>query len=177
VSAPQTWLNGWMDVSPQPDWLIFAPGVWLLLVLTVAMFLVLRYTIFGRYTFAIGSSEQAARLCGIPLAFCRVAIYTLCGVFAGIAGIMQFANLTVGDPTAANGMELDIIAAVVIGGGSLKGGEGGVVGSVLGALLMAVLHNGCNLIGIPNYVQNIVTGAIIIGAVAMDRFKHARSEV
>jgi ribose transport system permease protein len=176
VMAPQTWLNGLMDVSPQPEWLIFAPGVWLLLFLAIVMFFVLRYTILGRHTFAIGSNEKAARLCGISLEFNRVVIYALCGMFTGIAGIMQFANLTVGDPTAANGMELDIIAAVVIGGGSLRGGEGGVIASVLGALLMAVLHNGCNLIGIPNYVQNIVTGAIIIGAVAMDRFKHAKSE-
>jgi ribose/xylose/arabinose/galactoside ABC-type transport system permease subunit len=84
---------------------------------------------------------------------------------------MQFSNLTLGDPTAAGGMELDIIAAVVIGGGSLSGGEGSVVGSVLGALLMAVLRNGCNLVGIPNYVQNIVIGAIIIAAVGVDRLR------
>ena len=85
---------------------------------------------------------------------------------------MQFANLTVGDPTAANGMELDIIAAVVIGGGSLSGGEGGALGTLFGALLMAALRNGCNMIGIPNYVQNIVIGAVIIGAVAADRLRH-----
>jgi len=89
---------------------------------------------------------------------------------------MQFANLTVGDPTAAVGAELDIIAAVVIGVGSLKGGEGGAIGTLVGALMMAVLRNVCNQVGIPNYVKNIVIGAIIISSVAADRLKHLRSE-
>jgi ribose transport system permease protein len=87
---------------------------------------------------------------------------------------MQFANLTLGDPTAAEGMELDIIAAVVIGGGSLKGGEGRAAGSLMGALLMAVLRNGCNMAGIPNYLQNIVVGAIIIGAMGLDKLGERR---
>jgi ribose/xylose/arabinose/galactoside ABC-type transport system permease subunit len=124
--------------------------------------------------FALGSNEPAARLCGVPVTRDRILIYTLGGLFAGMSGVMQFANLTVGDPTAAGGAELDVIAAVVIGGGSLKGGEGGAVGSLIGALMMAVLRNGCNLVGIPNYVQNVVIGAIIIGAVAMDRFRHSQ---
>ncbi|MBD3346898.1 MAG: ABC transporter permease [Chitinivibrionales bacterium] len=171
VIAPQTWLNRWMEVDPAPSWLVFAPGVWLLIILTVIMTIVLKRTIFGRYVFALGSNESAARLCGVRVTFYRTIIYTVCSAFAGIAGIMQFSNLTVGDPTAAQGMELDIIAAVVIGGGSLSGGEGSAVGSLVGALLMAVLRNGCNLVGIPNYVQNIVIGAIIIGAVAVDRYK------
>ncbi|NLE66902.1 MAG: ABC transporter permease [Lentisphaerae bacterium] len=172
VVAPETWLNRLMDVDPAPAWLLFAPGVWLLLFLTAALLVMLRYTVFGRHVFAIGSSEQTARLCGIRVTAQRVRIYALCGAFTGLAGLMQFANLTVGDPTAANGMELDIIAAVVIGGGSLSGGEGGALGTLFGALLMAALRNGCNMIGIPNYVQNIVIGAVIIGAVAADRLRH-----
>ena len=172
VVAPETWLNRLMDVDPTPAWLWFAPGVWLLLILTIALLVLLRYTVFGRHVFALGSNEQTARLCGIRVAARRVWIYALCGVFTGLAGLMQFANLTVGDPTAANGMELDIIAAVVIGGGSLNGGEGGALGTLFGALLMATLRNGCNMIGIPNYVQNIVIGAVIIGAVAVDRLRH-----
>ena len=172
VVAPETWLNRLMDVDPTPAWLWLAPGVWLLLVLTVALLVLLRYTVFGRHVFALGSNEQTARLCGIRVVAQRTWIYALCGVFTGLAGLMQFANLTVGDPTAANGMELDIIAAVVIGGGSLNGGEGGALGTLFGALLMAALRNGCNMIGIPNYVQNIVIGAVIIGAVAADRLRH-----
>jgi len=172
VITPPTWLNSLMNIDPEPAWLIFAPGVWILIILTVILYLVLRYTVFGRYVFAIGSNEKTARLCGINITLNRIIIYALCGAFVGISGIMQFANLTVGDPTAAVGMELDIIAAVVIGGGSLQGGEGGAIGSLVGALMMAILRNGCNLVGIPNYVQNIVIGAIIIGAVAIDRLKH-----
>jgi len=89
-----------------------------------------------------------------------------------VAGVMQYANLTVGDPTAASGMELDIIAAVVIGGGSLSGGEGSALGTLAGALIMAVLRNGCNMLGLPNYVQNIIIGTVIIGAVSVDSLKH-----
>jgi len=172
VLAPSSGLNSLMNVDPEPSWLIFSPGVWLMIALTALVYFVLKYTVFGRYVFVLGSNEQAARLCGIKIRLNRIWVYTLCGAFTGVAGVMQFANLTVGDPTAAVGLELDIIAAVVIGGGSLNGGEGGAVGSIIGALMMAILRNGCNLVGIPTYVQNILIGSIIIGAVALDRLKH-----
>jgi ribose/xylose/arabinose/galactoside ABC-type transport system permease subunit len=172
VPTPPNWLNEVMVVEPRIGaWYSVAPGVWLMLGLLAAMTLLLRYTVFGRYVFAIGSNEATARLCGIRVGLQRLWIYTLAGLFMGIAGIMQLSNLTVGDPTAAVGMELDIIASVVIGGGSLSGGEGSMVGSIVGALIMAVLRNGCTLVGIPNYVQNIVIGAIIIVAVGVDRLK------
>ncbi len=175
VIAPQTGLNNLMNVDPEPSWLIFAPGVWLMIFLTILIYFFLKYTVFGRYVFVLGSNEQAARLCGIKIRLNRIWIYTLCGALTGVSGVMQFANLSVGDPSAAVGLELDIIAAVVIGGGSLNGGEGGAIGSIIGALLMAILRNGCNLVGIPTYVQNILIGSIIIGAVALDRFKHKRN--
>ncbi|MDZ7371850.1 MAG: ABC transporter permease [candidate division KSB1 bacterium] len=176
VLAPETFLNRLMNVDPEPAWLIFAPGVWIMIALTVIVFLVLRFTVFGRYVFALGSNEKAARLCGINIRRNRIWIYTLCGGLTGVAGLMQFANLTVGDPTAAVGLELDIIAAVVIGGGSLSGGEGSALGSIIGALMMAALRNGCNLVGIPTYVQNILIGAIIIGAAAVDRLKQTKDQ-
>lgn len=175
VIAPQTGLNNLMNVDPEPAWLIFAPGVWLMIFLTILVYFILKYTVFGRYVFVLGSNEQAARLCGIKIRLNRIWIYTLCGALTGVSGVMQFANLSVGDPSAAVGLELDIIAAVVIGGGSLNGGEGGAIGSIIGALMMAILRNGCNLVGIPTYVQNILIGSIIIGAVALDRFKHKRN--
>ncbi len=175
VIAPQTELNNLMNVDPDPAWLIFAPGVWLMIILTLLVYCILKYTVFGRYVFVLGSNEQAARLCGIKIRLNKIWVYTLCGALTGVAGVMQFANLSVGDPTAAVGLELDIIAAVVIGGGSLSGGEGGAVGSIIGALMMAILRNGCNLVGIPTYVQNILIGSIIIGAVALDRFKRKRN--
>jgi ribose/xylose/arabinose/galactoside ABC-type transport system permease subunit len=172
VMTPPNWLQDLMAVDPEPRWLVFAPGVWIMLVLLVAAAVSLRYTVFGRYTFAIGSNEQTARLCGVNVELRRILIYTLCGIMTGVAGVMQYGNLNVGDPTAAKGMELDIIAAVVIGGGSLNGGEGGALGTLVGALIMAVLRNGCNMVGIPNYVQDIIIGTIIIGAVAIDQLKH-----
>ncbi len=169
VSAPPTWLNSLMEVDPTPAWILLAPGVWMLLTLALIVETILRFTVFGRHAYAIGSNENASRLCGIPVTRRRLSIYALGGAFAGMAGVLQFSNLTVGDPTAAEGMELDIIAAVVIGGGSLQGGQGRAVGSLIGALFMAVLRNGCNMTGIPNYLQNIAVGSIIIGAMGLER--------
>ncbi|MCX7847223.1 MAG: ABC transporter permease, partial [bacterium] len=128
VLAPETWLNYLMDVDPQPAWLLVAPGVWLLGGLLLVVMVLLRFTVFGRYVFAIGANEATARLCGIRVGWHKTLVYTCCGVLTGIAGVLQFATLTVGDPTAANGMELDIIAAGGAGGGSVGGGGGGGVG-------------------------------------------------
>lgn len=172
VATPDNWLNSLMLIDPDPSWLIFAPGIWICVVLLVVSVLLLKYTVLGRHMFAIGSNEQTARLCGIKVNRIKIVIYTLCGVFTGIAAVMQYGYLTVGDPTSAVGLELDIIAAVVIGGGSLSGGEGSAVGSIVGALIMAVLRNGCNMLGVPNYVQEIIIGAIIVGAVLVDQQKH-----
>jgi ribose/xylose/arabinose/galactoside ABC-type transport system permease subunit len=172
VSTPTNGLQSLMLTDPDPEWLVFAPGVWVAVILLVLTSILLRYTVFGRYVFAIGSNEKTARLCGINVPLNRVFIYTLNSMFVGVASIMQYSNLTVGDPTAAVGMELDIIAAVVIGGGSLSGGEGSATGSIIGALIMAVLRNGCNMLGVPNFVQEVIIGVIIIGAVAVDRLKH-----
>ncbi len=171
VTAPDNWLNGLMLIDPDPGWLLLAPGVWLGLLLLLVAAGILRHTVLGRYTFAIGSNEETARLCGIKVDRIKIIIYTLCGVFTGIAGVMQFGYLTVGDPTSAVGLELDIIAAVVIGGGSLNGGEGSALGSIVGALIMAVLRNGSNMLGLPNYVQEIIIGVIIVGAVMVDQMR------
>jgi len=169
IVPPENWLNKLMEVEPIKDaWYSVAPGVWLLIVLLVTVHLVMNYTVFGRYVFAIGSNENTARLCGINVDLIRVAVYTLGGLITGVAGVMQYSNLTLGDPTAASGMELDIIAAVVIGGGSLSGGKGSAVGSIIGALIMSTLRNGCNMIAVPSYVQNIIIGAVIIAAAGAD---------
>jgi ribose/xylose/arabinose/galactoside ABC-type transport system permease subunit len=141
-----------------------APGVWLTLLLAVVVALLLSNTIVGRHIFAIGSNENTARLCGVRVERTKFYVYTLGGILTGFAGLMQFSRLTVGDPTAAKGMELDIIAAVVIGGGSLQGGEGSVAGSVAGAMLMAVIRNGLSMKGVPNWVQDVLTGSIIVAA-------------
>jgi len=177
VDAPETWLNGLLASLDRTDrWMLVPPGVWLLVVASVAIGLLLRYTRFGRYVFAIGSNEQTARLCGVPVEAVKLGIYTLGGLFGGMAGLMQFSRLTVGDPTVAVGLELDVIAAVVIGGGSLSGGEGSVLGSLVGALIMSVIRAGCSQMGLRNWVQEIITGVIIIAAVALDRLRHRRME-
>jgi ribose/xylose/arabinose/galactoside ABC-type transport system permease subunit len=102
----------------------------------------------------------------------KVLAYSLNAALAGVAGVLQFSRLTVGDPTVAVGIELDAIAAVVIGGGSLSGGEGSVAGSLTGALIMTVIRSGCTQMGLPNWIQEIVTGGIIVLAVTVDRLRH-----
>ena len=172
VPTPSNWLTNLMLIDPEPSWMFVGLGVWICLALLILSIVLLKYTVLGRYIFAIGSNEHTARLCGIKVDTIKITIYTLGGLFTGIAAVMQYSYLTVGDPTSAVGLELDIIAAVVIGGGSLSGGEGSAVGSIVGALIMAVLRNGCNMLGVPNYVQEIIIGTIIVGAVLVDQQKH-----
>jgi ribose transport system permease protein len=102
---------------------------------------------------------------------CKLAVYALSAALAALAGVMEFSRLTVGDPTVAVGFELDVIAAVIIGGGSLSGGQGSVLGTLAGAGIMTVIQIGCSQHGLPNWVQEIVTGAIIVGAVSLDRWR------
>lgn len=171
-----SWLEELLAMlGSQQSWMIFPPGVWLLTFLSLLTAGVLRYTRLGRHVFAIGSNENTARLCGIAVERVKVIVYTLSGLFAGLAGLLQFSRLTVGDPTVAVALELDVIAAVVIGGGSLSGGEGSVSGSIIGALIMTVIRAGCAQLGLPNWVQEIVTGIIIVLAVALDRLRHRKS--
>ncbi|MCX6558974.1 MAG: ABC transporter permease [Candidatus Aminicenantes bacterium] len=172
IDAPLSWVNELMAKSPRPSWLLLAPGVWLMIVLALIMAVFLRRTVFGRHAFAIGSNESAARLCGVRVGAAKVAIYTIGGLFCGLAGVMEFSRLTVGDPTVAVGLELDIIAAVVIGGGSLSGGEGSILGSMIGVFIMSFLRNGCTMMGWPNYIQEIIIGVIIVAAVSLDRVRH-----
>jgi ribose/xylose/arabinose/galactoside ABC-type transport system permease subunit len=168
IDADPRGLDGWM----LPSVAGFLPiGVWLALAVAGIAAVALEYTVFGRHVVAIGSNEQTARLCGVPVAAVRIAVYTLAGALAGLAGLLEFATLTVGDPTDSIGLELEVIAAVVIGGASLSGGQGSIIGAMVGALLMTVIATGCTHVGLPNWVQEILTGAIIVAAVALDRFR------
>jgi ribose transport system permease protein len=125
--------------------------------------------------FALGSNEATARACGIETGRLKLWIYGVAGLFIGLAGVMQMSRLRQGDPTVAVGAELDVIASVVIGGASLNGGEGTILGSMIGALIMAFLRNGCQQMGWPNYIQEIIIGVIIVLAVAIDRWRHSRA--
>jgi ribose transport system permease protein len=150
------------------------PGVWIAAGLAIIVAVVMRQTVFGRYLFAIGSNEATARLCGIRVRLQKILTYALAGLLFGVAGLMQVSRLTQGDPTVAIGLELDIIAAVVIGGASLNGGTGSVLGSMIGALIMAVLRNGSNQMGWQNYTQEIIIGIVIIIAVGLDQLRQSR---
>jgi ribose transport system permease protein len=111
-------------------------------------------------------------VCGVDVKRVKTRVYAASGALAGLAGVMEFSRLTVGDPTDSVGLELDVIASVVIGGASLSGGEGTVVGSLIGAMLMTVIRTGCTFTGVHNWVQEILTGIIIVVAVALDRARH-----
>jgi ribose/xylose/arabinose/galactoside ABC-type transport system permease subunit len=136
----------------------------------------LRYTVFGRNIFALGSSASTARLCGINVAWTTIAVYTLAGFFVAVGGLLYFADVKNGNPTDGTGKELEIIAAVVLGGGSLSGGRGSVLGTLVGALIIVVIRNGCGLLQIPNTYTHIIIGGIIIVAVIVDQLRHGSPE-
>jgi len=172
VEAPITWINDLLrSPSGTQNWLLLPVGVWIIIALSLMTAAMLEYTRFGRHVFAIGSNERTARLCGVPIDACKVAVYSIGAGFAGLAGVMQFSKLSVGDPTVASGLELDVIAAVIIGGGSLLGGRGSIFGTLVGATIMAVIQLGSSQRGLPNWVQQIVTGIIIVLAVALDHWR------
>ena len=175
VNVPETWVNDLAVTFPAQSWMLVAPGVWISVLLAILASIVLRNTVFGRRIFALGSNEAAARACGVPTDRLKVWIYALAGLLFGLSGVMQMSRLRQGDPTVAIGTELDIIAAVVIGGGSLSGGEGSILGSMIGALIMAFLRNGSQQMGWPNYIQEIIIGGIIVVAVAIDRLRSSRA--
>jgi ribose transport system permease protein len=170
VSYDASPINRWMTTA-DPAGRALPAGVWVALILAVATSLVLRKTVLGRHVFALGSNEAAARLCGIATVRLKVLVFVLAGFFFGLAGIFQLSRLRLGDPTVAVSLELDIIAAVIIGGASLNGGSGTVLGSIVGALIMSVLRNGSQQMGWPNYFQEIIIGLVIIVAVFLDRFR------
>jgi ribose/xylose/arabinose/galactoside ABC-type transport system permease subunit len=172
IYPDETWLNGAMQLGVNGG---LPPGVWLMLGLAILVALALRYTRFGRHVFSIGSNELTARLCGVPVERAKLLVYVLGAAFAGIGGVLQFAYLTGGDPTTAVGLELNVIAAVVIGGASLAGGQGTITGTLVGALIMSVVANGCTKLGLSNWVQEIVTGGIIIAAVLLDYLRRRGS--
>ena len=130
--------------------------------------IILTKTVLGRYTFALGSNEEAARLSGINVKAWKAAIYTLGGLFSGLAGVLMASRLNSAQPSLGQGYELEAIAAVVIGGTSLSGGEGSVLGTVIGAFIMSVLTNGLRILSIPQEWQTVVIGGIVILAVYLD---------
>jgi ribose transport system permease protein len=148
---------------------------WMLVICAVFVHIVLEHTRLGRYAFAIGSNKIASVYAGIPVDFHMTAVYAIGGALTGLAGMIEASRLMTGQPTAGQGYELQAIAAVVIGGGSLNGGEGSVVGTLIGAFIMGLLSNGADLLNISNYWQQVIIGSVIILAVTLDEVRKRRT--
>ncbi len=138
---------------------------------------ILQYTRLGRYAYAIGSNVEAARYSGIPVRRYVAALYVFGGALAGLGGMIESSRLMTGQPTAGQGYELSVIAAVVIGGGSLSGGEGSVIGTMTGAFFVGLISNGSNLLGVSPFWQQVLIGAVIVAAVAFDELRKRRRAV
>jgi len=163
-----SWLgNGRLLTIPVP--------VWIFGILAIIMGLLLARTVFGRNIYAVGSNEEAARLAGIPVQSTIFLVYVINGIFAALTALIFVSRLTVGEPTAGTGLELEAITIVVIGGTSLFGGEGGIFGTVIGAAILAVLANILNLFGISPFTQQVVKGTIIVLAVLVETLRTRRT--
>ncbi|MFM7057180.1 MAG: ABC transporter permease [Planctomycetota bacterium] len=145
--------------------------IWLMLLLYAVAHFVMSRTVFGRMLYAIGGNPEAARLCGIPINRIRTSVFILSGVLAGFGGLLLSSRLNAGDPKYGEMYELEVIAAVVVGGTSLMGGEGRMTGTLTGAFIIAVIRNGMNLLGVESSNQKIVLGAVLLAAVLADQIK------
>jgi ribose transport system permease protein len=184
------WLSGRTRIAfegPEPAWVevlytarvkytLVDAGVWSFVLLAILVALLLRYTVLGRYIYAVGSSEPTARLCGIDVERTKLALYGLAGLFAGWAGILRFAHTTSGDPNTGDGLELEVIAAVVLGGASLSGGRGTVTGTIMGVLMLGILVNCVGFIQVPVEVKFILIGAVVILNTALARLQYRQRE-
>ncbi|AYR23144.1 ABC transporter permease [Herbaspirillum rubrisubalbicans] len=149
-------------------------AVLILFLVAIGASIILNKTVFGRYTFALGSNEEALRLSGVKVDFWKVAVYTFSGAICGIAGLIIASRLNSAQPALGQGYELDAIAAVVIGGTSLSGGTGTILGTIIGAFIMSVLVNGLRIMSVAQEWQTVVTGVIIILAVYLDILRRRR---
>ncbi|WP_423923114.1 ABC transporter permease [Frigoribacterium sp. 2-23] len=145
-------------------------------IVAVVVGLVLKRTTYGEYIYAVGSNKDAARLSGLPVNLILTSVYVVSGALAAFAGVLLTARLTIGQPTASQGLELDAIAAVVLGGTSLFGGKGGVMGTFIAVLLLSVLRNLFNLMGLSSFFQMVVTGVILVAALIMNHILDQRSK-
>ena len=167
-------LNHWVPDLMSRDYLI-PPGIVITLIVAAIAVVILRYTAFGRHIFAVGSNEETARLCGVNVERVKLGVYAIAGATAGIAGVLQYAYLYGGNFSTAPGYELYVIAAVVIGGASLAGGQGSIFGALVGAVLIYVIDNGCTQANYDEWIKKFVTGGIIVAAVALDQLRHRRA--
>jgi ribose transport system permease protein len=165
----------WVDKLARvgSDTLLFGPGFWFMLSLACVLPVLLQRTVLGRYCYAIGSNEAGTRLCGVRVERYKLLFYTLGGLLTGVAGVLLFAQVD-GDPNCAQGLELKVIAAVVIGGASLTGGRGTVLGTLLGVLVLAILENGVNIFNVAVEIQYVMIGTIIVANTALSQWQRRR---
>ena len=166
---------GFREISTGRPLMIPAPVLVMIVVYVTAHFVLTRTT-FGRYVYAIGGNEEATRLSGVRVGFHKTMVYAVSGVTSAVAAVTLTARLNSAQPIAGMMYKLDAIAATVIGGTSLLGGSGTLVGTLIGALIMGVLRNGLNLLGISSFLQQVVIGGVIIAAVLVDSLLNARSQ-
>lgn len=162
---PQPAFNGFFMGNPVAG---IPNTVWVMFAGAIVAWILLNKTVFGRYTFALGSNEEAARLSGVNVDRWKALVYVVCGVFVGLAGIVLSARSSSAQPSQGQGYELDAIAAAVIGGTSLAGGEGSIVGTMIGAFLISTLRTGLSVDNVPQQWQYVITGLVVIGAVWLD---------
>ena len=160
--------QGYIGLVPVP--------VIIMLVLAAAFSVIMAFTIFGRHVYATGGNEHAAWLSGVNTSRVKLVVYTLSGAISALAGIVAFSRYLSAEPASGFGIELDVIAAAAIGGASLAGGVGSVLGTVIGAALTGIIANGVVLMNINTYAQQAITGAVILIAVSIDVWRHARKE-
>ncbi|UNO50765.1 ABC transporter permease [Alicyclobacillus acidoterrestris] len=151
--------------------------VWIMILFYVIFWLLLSRTHYGRYVFATGGNEEASRLSGISVRWIKILAFVLTGVLAAVAGFISTARLNTAEPTLGSGLELDAIAAVILGGTSLAGGKGGLFGTLVGAIILGVLDDGMNLLNVSAFYQGIAKGVIILLAVLLDRNIHSISKL
>ena len=164
-------LPAWFKNLGQGDLVGVPIPIIVLVLMTIVGYVILQHTRFGRYVYAIGGNEEGARLSGVRTKSIMLWCYVFCGFCTALAGVVLSARLNAGEPVAGEGYELDAIAAVVIGGTSLAGGQGTVIGSIIGALVIGVINNGLNLLNVSSYWQMVAKGCIIVLAVIIDQYK------
>ncbi len=169
-------------VGGRPEWVetlarlsLLNPGLWSLALLAVLTAVLLRTTVFGRHLYAVGSNEATARLCGVNVARTKTLVYTLAGLLTGWAGVIMFAHSNSGNPTLGEQLELDVITAVVIGGASLSGGKGTVIGAMVGVAILGLIKNGVSLFNVPVEMQYILIGVLLLANVSLNRWRQRRA--